>query len=114
MKIRHRVPVEYLNRSAELTPEYQAEVDRTMAKAESAWRRAEKRLAAAARRLQQAKAAPSNRKKARAKQIADLELLVELRRTELEDLHRRMTATGAPATSRGRKSHRHINLGGAL
>jgi hypothetical protein len=114
MKIRHRVPVEHLNKSAALTPEYQAEVDRTMAKAESAWRRAQRRLASAQRRLERARTAGPRGPKSHARQIAELEALVELRRTELEEIHRQMTATGAPATSRGRKSHRHINLGGAL
>lgn len=115
MKIRHRVPVEQLMRSATLTPEYQAEVDRTMAKAETAWRRAQKRLADAERRLLRAKTKPAAGKRVQhRRQIAELEALVELRRQELERTHRLMTATGAPSTKRGRKGHRHINTGGAL
>lgn len=114
MKIRHRIPVDQLTKSAVLTPEYQAEVDRTMAKAEASWRRAQKRLEQAERRLHRAKTARPHGGPAHKRRVAELEALVELRRTELEQLHRQMVTTGAPSTSRGDKSHRHINLGGVL
>lgn len=108
MKIRHKVPT-YSRASDEITPEYQAEVDATMARAEAAWRRAERRL-----RKSEARLVKAREGKARAHTIAQLEAVVELRRVELEQLHRLMVATGAPATSRGRQSHRHVNTGGVL
>lgn len=109
MKIKHRVPVHLLGKSDPITPEYQAEVDKTVARAEAAHRRAMKRLRSAEKRLTQARESQSKRH-----HIATLEALVELRRVELEQLHRLMVATGAPSTSRGTKSRRHINQGGVL
>lgn len=108
MKIRHNVPVAPFMRSAVLTPEYQAEVDRAVARGEAAYRRAQKRLAAAERRLARAQRAPVGGQRQHKRQIAELEALVALRIAELEHVHRLMTSTGAPSTARGRKSHRHV------
>lgn len=108
MKIRHKVPYRE-PQSAVLTPEYQAEVDLTMARAEAALRKAQKRFDRAEVRLSVAR-----RTKARTRVIAELEALVELRRVELAKVHRLMVATGFPSTSRGTKSHRHIATGEPL
>ena len=107
MKLSHHVPNRALEpHSAELTPEYQAEVDRTMAHAEVEYRRAEKRLRAAERRLTRARAAESDKKQR--KLVAHLEVLVQLRRLEMERTHRMMTTVSAPSTSRGKKSYRNV------
>lgn len=109
MKIKHKVPAHLVMRSDPVTPEYQAEIDRTMAKAETAYRQAQKRLQAAEKRLARARQQVLVRSTSKVKHaLAELEALVELRRIELEQVHRLMVSTGAPSTSRGRKSHRHV------
>lgn len=108
MKIKHRIPVALLAKSDPITPEYQAELDRTAAKAEAAYNRALKRLQAAEQRLARAqskRAAPRQHKR----QIAELEAIVELRRQELLDLHRLIVASPASSMHRGTDGgHRHI------
>jgi len=112
MKIRHRIPLDQLNKSAILTPEYQAEVDRTMAKAQVAFEQAQKRLEYEERRRARVqKQRPSHK---RDKHLKELDALIELRRIDLEKYHRLMVSTGAPSTSRGVKSHRHVQTGGVL
>lgn len=108
MKIRHKVPAHLLARSDPITPEYQAEIDRTMAHAEANWNRAQKRLESAQRRLARAQRRVAKEGKPRANEIAHLEAVVELRRVQMEQTHRLMVATGAPATSRGVKSFRPV------
>jgi hypothetical protein len=71
---------------------------------ERAYVRAQKRLARAQERLEAA-AARVGVKPAR---LAQLEAVVEMRRQELLDLARMMTAHGAPTTSRGRRSYRGV------
>lgn len=112
MKIKHRVPAAQMVRSDPITPEYQAEVDRTTARAEAAYARALKRLHAAEERLAQVQARRAPKRK---QQIAELEAMVELRRTELETLHRMMTSSPASSMHRGTKAgHRHIPSPGIL
>jgi hypothetical protein len=108
MKIKHRVPLAMLGKSAEISPEYQAELDRTAAKAEAAYNRALKRLQAAELRLSRAQrkqAAPRQHKR----QIAELEAMVQLRRIELQKWHMLMVATPASSMHRGTAGgHRHV------
>lgn len=105
-RIRHKIPNSALERpSAVLTPEYQREVDRTLAHAEAEWNRAQKRLRSAERRLERAQRIDD--KKRRKREVAKLEILVELRRVELERLHRIMCSNRVPTTARGRKSYRN-------
>lgn len=106
MKLKHNVPVRLLRVTDEVSPEYQAEVDLTMARAEAAWHRAQRRLAKAETRLQHAVQARSATKVS----IRELELLVEHRRLELEQLHRLMAASAFPARNRGRKSFRPVPM----
>lgn len=108
MKIKHRVPT-FGPKSAALTPEYQREVDATMQRAEAAWKRSQRRLDKAVSRLAEAR-----RGAARRRVIVELEALVELRRIELQQTHRLMVATGFPSPNRGRRSHRHLNMGEVL
>lgn len=117
MKIRHkptRAQLAAAFRNDPITPEYQAEIDRTMEKTRVEYERAQRRLDAAERKLRRAHRQRNARNRKR--QIAELEILVELRRAELEQIHRIMTATraGSAATQRGLRSHRHVNIGGAL
>lgn len=107
MKIRHHVPNKALEpRSATVDEAYQREVDRTMAHAEAEYGRAQKRLRAAERRLARAQAADQSRKQKRL--IEQLEILVELRREEMQRTHRLMAASRYPATNRGRDSYRNV------
>ena len=108
-KITHRVPLHACGlKSDPITPEYQAEIDRTMIHAEAAYKRAQKRLRAAERRLARAQHSTALPAKKRRRQIQELEALVELRRLEMEQTHRLMVATGAPSPNRGKHSYRNV------
>lgn len=109
MKITHRVPPNYV-RGAEITPEYQAEVDRTMQRAEAEYRRAQAAVAAAERRLArlERRAEKEGRRRQLRQQITTAAALVELRRIELEKYHRMATASPASAEHRGVRSYRNV------
>lgn len=115
MKLKHNVPASAY-RSDPVTPEYQAEVDRSTDKAMVAWRRAQRRLEAAERRhlkAKQAVARSSSRTKAR--ELAVAAELVELRREELLAIEALMKAAPAAAQYRGNRSFRPIpKPGGTL
>lgn len=111
MKSRHRVPtMQTPPHGQEVTPEYQAEVDRTTESAQRRYRIAEQRLAAAERKAEQlqgqkVKAAQQRQHK---RDLATAMALVELRRGELEELARMMQTAPATAGHRGRKSYRPV------
>lgn len=115
MKIRHRVPAAAF-RTDPVTPEYQAEVDRSTSKAQVAYERAERKLAAATRRLEQAGeivlAANARGRKPNRDQLREVRIateLVELRREELLVLERLMKSSGVGGNqNRGRGMHRPI------
>lgn len=110
MKIRHKVnPGLWDPKPAVIDGDYQDEIDRTLEKARVAYERAERRLAAAEARLAKAerRKAPSRR------QIEELELLILLRREELERYRRMMVSVPQSAVNRGTKSFRPLGLGGA-
>ena len=109
MKVTHHVPEE--PGSATLTPEYQAEVDRSMNRGRQRWESEQAALAKAERRRDRlAKRKPKNARQAKVtkRQLAELDALIELRRLYLQDLYRLMKATGAPTTSRGVDSFRPV------
>jgi hypothetical protein len=107
MKIKHRVPAHLLPASDPVTPEYQAEVDRSTAKAEAAYRRAEQRLEREEARLERARGKAKTKRQLH--DVKVLEALVELRRTELQKLHMMMVASPASSQHRGTHAgHRHI------
>lgn len=110
MKIQHKVnPGYWHSKPAEVDADYQEEIDRTLEKARVAYERAERRLVAAEARLAKAerRAAPSRR------QIEELELLVMLRRDELDRYRRMMVSVPQAAVNRGTKSFRPLGFGGA-
>jgi ABC-type Fe3+-citrate transport system substrate-binding protein len=101
MKIKHRIPPEAYFVSDPITPEYQAQVDRTMAKAAGREREAQRRLAAAEARLakaQRIKPAPQ-----RTHAVLVAQELVEIRRQELLTIQREMSGTPSSAQHRSKK-----------
>lgn len=122
MKLRHRIPTAALRDSDPVTPDYQAQVDRSTAKAQVAYERAQRNLTAALRRLERAdEAVLANAAKGRKKDGALVRAakvaaeLVELRREELQELERLMKAAPASSTHRsGRKGHRPIPAQGSI
>lgn len=95
-------------------PAWEERVEReaaaTTAATQRAFARAEARLARAQARLDKAAAKVG----LPPKYLARLEAEVEMRRQELLDLQRIMTAHGSPSTSRGRRSYRGIPDSSAL
>lgn len=109
MKYRHRVPI-LPPVSAVVTPEYQAEVDRSTARAEREYQQAQTRLAAAERRAERVRKqnVPATKQRHHARELATALALVELRRAELEELARMMQSAPSTVSHRGRKSYRPI------
>ena len=119
MKIRHKPPANIF-RSATLTPEYQAEVDRSMARGRQRWEaeqaaleKAERRRARLAANLERDQARATSgqaKKKVRAtrREIAELDEQIEMYRAHLQSLQRIMTSHGASSTHRGVKSYRPV------
>lgn len=119
MKIKHNAPPIGL-RSDPITPEYQAEVDRSTHKAMAAFERAQRRLRAAEQRLERARAAQDRAADKRAARTSKRELavaleLVELRREELRRIESLMKAAPASAEHRGVRGFRPVPVpGGAF
>jgi hypothetical protein len=111
VKLTHHVP-STARRSATVSAEYQAEVDRSTAKTEAAYARAQQRLAAAERRKQRAEQRlTSSRLGWRADRARELRIateLVEIRREELLKLQDLMRATPASVEHRGRGGYRPV------
>lgn len=99
MKIRHRIPPQAHFRSDPITPEYQAEVDRTMARASAREAAARRRLEAAQMKVEKALRIKSKTIRQRAVTVA-LEV-VEARRRELLAIQREMSTAPASAAHRG-------------
>lgn len=110
MRIGHRIPVEHMRWTDEVTPEYQAEVDRSTAKIEKAYKDAKKRLAAAEQKAARVRQETVGRKtkKAHEARLAQAAAIVELRRIELEKYERMMMSSPQSAQHRGIGSHRQI------
>lgn len=109
MKITHRVPIREL-RSDPITPEYQAEVDRSTSKLEREYARAEKRLEAATRRAERAERALAARK-VKPRSVEAAWVVVEARRAELAALAGLMRANpGAAAQHRSGSSVRPVPI----
>lgn len=111
MKIRHKAPACPIQ-SDPVTPEYQAEVDRSTNKAMAAYERAQRRLEAAQRRLEKANRAKARAKGKGAKRLTRSVLAaseaVEARREELRQIEATMTAAPASAEHRGQRSYRPV------
>lgn len=111
MKIRHRVPVDKIPTSDPVTPEYEAEVEQATSRAERRYRQAANRLRRDEEKLARLRAEEENSRSRRTRRqwIAELEALVELRRIELDKLHRLLVASPASSQHRGTQAgHRHV------
>ncbi|MGI5247582.1 hypothetical protein [Dactylosporangium sp. CA-139066] len=113
MKLKHNVPARAF-RSDPITPEYQAEVDRSTNKLMLDYERAQRRLRSAEERLERAEAKTAARA-AKKKEAAAREHearvaaeLVELRREELQRIEALMKSAPASAQHRGTRSFRPI------
>jgi hypothetical protein len=91
----------------EITPEYQAEVDRSTEKLERRYRLARKAVETARSRKERAELIVGHAK-LRRKRIAEAESVLEARLAELADLERMMTTSPASARHRGVKSFRKV------
>lgn len=100
MKIKHRIPPEAYFVSEPITLEYQAEVDRSMARGAQREREAVRRLDVAIAKM--AKAAKIKAKPQRSHAMLVARELVELRRQELLQLQRQMNASPSSAQHRSR------------
>lgn len=106
MKIKHRIPVNRLRQSDPVSDEYQAEVDLHTNRAVVAYERAQRRIAQDEKRLARLARMPQTR--SRKRRIAELDALIELRRLDLDKLHRLMVVSAQSAQHRGRRGHRHV------
>ena len=119
MKLKHNTPATQ-PRSATITPEYQAEVDRATSKAMVAYERAQRRLAAAETRLTLAQEKRERAKSAAQRRLAEHKMavaaeLVELRREELLRVEALMKSAPASAEHRGVRGFRPVpQPGGTL
>jgi hypothetical protein len=111
MKIRHNPNPGWVRPSAQLSQSYENEVRRSTEKLERQHAAAMRRLEQAENRLARARRKPGA--KSRARQLMEMEAVVELRRAELERYRRLMVAVPASAEHRGTKSFRPIGLGGS-
>lgn len=102
------------NMTGKLDPDYEAEVERMTVSREVAWAAAERRLAAAERKAERlariAESATGKTKRMTKKDLSAAWAMVELRRTELEELARGMTWTPAPRKNRGTDSYRPVPI----
>lgn len=86
-------PPWYIEPVAVLTEDYQRQIDRSTGKLEREYARAEKRAQQAELRLHRAQQSPRTRNKPR--QLAELTVLVEIRRAELDEIRRLMNHSTA-------------------
>lgn len=112
MKIVHRIPVGRLSLTDPVTPEYQAEVDATMARAAKRERDAQRRLDAAVRKLVAVERRHGTRARVHAVLVA--REIVEIRRQELLMLQRAMQSSPAASDHRSRETKRPIPQGTTL
>jgi hypothetical protein len=114
MKLKHRIPSQAYFRSEEVTAAYQAEVDASTAKTQSAYERAQRKLAAAERRLTSVEAAArrgsvdAKRARASARELLGAAELVELRREELHRIEALMKGVPSSTEHRGRGAFRPV------
>jgi hypothetical protein len=111
VKVTHNPHSSWQRPSAEVDPRYQAEVDRSVERAEQAYARAVRRLERAEQRLRKARAGPEGRRK----EIRRLAVAVEQRRAELGDWRKLMTRYfGMPSDKQIRQrtgQDDHLELG---
>lgn len=108
MKTRHRIPVKEVGfkhtPDSQIDPRYQREVERSTKKLEQRHERLQRDLVAA--QVKRAKLASrtvrTSEKGKRERELRDVDLLIETRRTELEELDKAMRSSVASAVHRGR------------
>lgn len=96
MRVKHKVHLPRNPKPVEVDPAYQAEVDRSTAKLERAYRDAQRRVERAAGRLRKAEAG-----RVQAAQLRGLRAEWERRVADLAELERLMQASPAGAAHRG-------------
>lgn len=112
-KSRHRIPIERLRLTDEVTPEYQAEVDRHTERLERRSRNAEQALARAQQHADRIAGESVSRAKraAHESRLSQALAQVEIRRAELEEYRQLMAATDYASTRhRGRDSYRPVPI----
>lgn len=102
-RIAHKVHLPRDPKPVEITPEYQAEVDRSTERLERRYRLAQRAVETARARRDRA-ALIVGHAKLRRKRLAEAEAALEARIAELADLERMMTSSPASARHRGVKS----------
>ena len=103
MRIKHKVRAPHNPKPAEISPEYQAEVDRASEKLQRRYERAKKAVEAARFRRERA-ALIVGQKQLRAQRLAEAEAALAARIAELDELERLMQANPyASLTHRGRE-----------
>jgi hypothetical protein len=111
VKLTHHVPATAY-RSAKVSSEYQAQVDRSTARAEVVFAQAQRRLEGAERRRQRAEerltSAPKRSRKVLERELRVADELVELRREELLRLQGLMRSIPSSVAHRGRGGYRPI------
>lgn len=105
---RHRIPIEHLRLTDPVTPEYQAQVDRSTTRLEREFAAATRRVAKAEDQVRRALAATGQSRKSRQRDIARAQAAVELRRAELAKYESLMMASDFAARHRGRDSYRPV------
>lgn len=114
MKITHHVPAHAIRLTDAVTPEYQAEVDRSTRRAEMRHAVAVNKLRAAEARLAKADgklllaASVGKTSRAAKREVAVAAELVELRREELRRIEATMKSVPASLEHRGRKGYRPV------
>lgn len=106
MKIRHKVNPNWTRPSEPITEGYQREIDESTAKLERRHRHAIAGLARAERMVADAEEIGSKKARNRALRVANE--LVELRREELQELHRMVVSIPVSLQHRGTDGYRHV------
>lgn len=102
----HKVHLPREPRPVEISPEYQAQVDRSTEKLERLYRRAQRSVEAAQKRLEKAQRLRVERERKKAVKVAEEVLAERLR--ELAEYERMMTSTPASLAHRGRGAWRKV------
>lgn len=115
MKPQHRIPYREIsyNMTGKLDPDYEREVEASTMKLEVAYEKARRRAEAAEKRIARAAHKMENAKVRRSRETARKEHMAALaeyedRLKELQELQALMTYTPAGSANRGTKSYRHV------
>jgi predicted secreted Zn-dependent protease len=101
VRIKHKTLLPRASKPAEISPEYQAEIDRSTAKLQQRYEKARKAAEKAAKKLDEVLRTPPAQKTAAQVQSIETELLRRL--AELREIELLMTASPAGSAHRGRE-----------